>query len=113
MRLVFVGVLALLVGLLGGSGASFWWLVPAGAALAGMWIMRRNRCEHLYPALLPSIRQGDGTMLPARWLCCDCGESWAVGPRRDGATVTASRVNSPVIVGGHASITGRPSDQVA
>ena len=82
MRLLAVGLVALLIGVIAFTGASFWWLTPAAACLVGGWLMQRDRCEHLYPALLPAIRHADGTMLPAKWFCCDCGESWAVGPRR-------------------------------
>src|SRR6188472_3842996 len=88
-----VGLLALVIGVIAFTGASFWWLTPAGPCLLGAWLMRRDRCEHLYPALLPAIRHADGTTLPAKWFCCDCGESWAVGPRR--ARVEALKALQP------------------
>jgi len=114
MRLVFVGVVPFAVGLVGALGGSLWWLVPATVAIVGMWLMRRGRCEHLYPSLLPSITQSDGTTLPARWFCCDCGESWGVGPRRDGTTIEASGGSArAALIAPPRSVAGGSSDQVA
>jgi hypothetical protein len=114
MRLLAVGLLALLIGAIAFTGASYWWLTPVVPCMVGLWLMRRDRCEHLYPALLPAIRHADGTTLPAKWFCCDCGESWAVGPSR----VRAERTSTPRLARGAimstpSSMAGSPSDQVA
>jgi hypothetical protein len=113
MRLLAVGLVALLIGVIAFTGASFWWLTPAAACLVGGWLMQRDRCEHLYPALLPAIRHADGTMLPAKWFCCDCGESWAVGPRRLRAETAPRRVAHPAMVTSATAIPSSASDQVA
>ena len=114
MRLSAVGLLALLIGLIAFTGASYWWMTPAIPCMVGVWLMRRDRCEHLYPALLPAIRHADGTTLPAKWFCCDCGDSWAAGQ-------SPVRVEQPpiprlarsAIMSTTSSVTGSPSDQVA
>jgi hypothetical protein len=67
-----------LVGAVAFGEAPLSWMVPAPFLMLGIMLSRR-RCEHLYPALLPPMRRSDGTMLPARWVCCDCGDSWAAG----------------------------------
>jgi hypothetical protein len=83
MRLIAIALFAVCAGVIAFTGASYLWLAPACAGLVGAWLMRRDRCEHLYPALLPAIRHADGTTLPAKWFCCDCGDSWAVNPHRN------------------------------
>ncbi len=77
MRTFSIAIMACLLGATVVGDAPLWLSAPAPVFLAGLWMARRDRCEHLYPALVPAVRQPDGTTLPPRWLCSDCGASWA------------------------------------
>ena len=63
--------------------APWWWGVPLPVFVVGLLLAQRGRCEHLYPALLPSVTHADGSSSPPRWFCCDCRQSWAATPRSD------------------------------
>jgi hypothetical protein len=70
-RILTVGALAAIGWVTGGP-------IVAGAfaaiAVSGLWL---SACRHPGPlALLPSIVEADGTRLPARWCCHNCGHSW-------------------------------------
>jgi hypothetical protein len=78
MRVVAAIVIAALIGAVAFGQAPLSWIVPAPFLALGI-VLSRRRCEHLYPALLPPMRRADGTVLPAKWVCCDCGDSWTAG----------------------------------
>lgn len=63
------------------SGALFvtqlplWWL-PAGLAAAGCIIWTAVACRHPHATLQPARRESDGSAVPARWMCSECGHTW-------------------------------------
>jgi hypothetical protein len=76
MKILPVVLMVCLVGAIVIGGAPVWWTAPAPMFVAGLWMTRRDRCAHLCPALLPAVRQADGSTQPPRWFCSDCGVSW-------------------------------------
>ena len=77
MRILSIAIMACLLGAIVVGGAPLWWSAPAPVFVAGLWMARRDRCDHPYPALLPAIRERDGSTHPPRWYCSDCGASWS------------------------------------
>jgi hypothetical protein len=79
MRRVIAGsvLFAALVGGLRVPGLPWWGLV-LGLAVVGAFAWRLSTCPHDGPlALLPSTTDLDGTPLPPRWFCDQCGQTWA------------------------------------
>jgi glutathione S-transferase len=79
MRSVYVGVplVAASAGLMYERNLSYWWM-PVGLALGTLAIAHFARCRHPHPALQPALRDEHGQLQQAaRWMCHDCGRSWA------------------------------------
>jgi hypothetical protein len=49
------------------------------AATAGTVVYYVTRCHHSSPGLLPPTTGTDGTRVPARWFCDECGKIWGAG----------------------------------
>jgi hypothetical protein len=85
---ILVGAFAAFAGLTYLFGASRWSLSFGVLAVGGaIWVA--GRCAHSGPlGLLPPTFDQDGTRLPPRWFCPDCGAKWTATFDHDRRPVT-------------------------
>lgn len=65
-----------------------WEGLVAVVVAAGVMAWRVSLCPHAGPlALLPATTDLDGSPLPVRWYCDDCGRAWAANFDKDSTPV--------------------------